>query len=177
MPQDRVTQKYTAMLIGLSPHQVHREPWMRRHRTSAEGNDMEQEIPESGLDRRKLIKRAGIVTAGVAAWSTPMVTSLASSAHAAGSVPTTCGNPFVCGDPIVFCNANCLCFKTETGSGRCTENALCAEVARCGPGNPPCPAGSTCSVETCCGDPVCLPNCETPNARRTQVGTGLRAAG
>ncbi len=33
-----------------------------------------------GLNRRSLIKRAGIVGAGVAAWSTPMVTSLASKA-------------------------------------------------------------------------------------------------
>jgi len=123
---------------------------------------MEEETPESGLDRRKLIKRAGIVTAGVAAWSTPLVTSLASAAHAAGSPATGCPECGLGRDTCtgqVPCGGGCFCSAKVDGSG-CVcaqptfcDNPLCTTDADC--------AGGTVCLATCCAQTRCFVPCDS----------------
>ena len=136
---------------------------------------------ESGLDRRALIKRAGIVSAGVAAWSTPMVTSLASKAYAVGSAAVscegctlgndTCGTQPQCGDggPQNFCHCSqtvakdrCTCVE----AGFCNQFQVCATQADC-------PAGTICTL-TCCSEPLCLFPCDSPfQQRRAPLPDGV----
>lgn len=134
---------------------------------------MEPETPESGLDRRKLIKRAGIVTAGVAAWSTPMVTSLASAAHAAGSAPSDCGSCDL-NDPCfgqTLCNPTggqfgCYCSQRFDRSGcTCLQAGFCNDFLVCPGGQSDCPAGYTC-VFSCCAEARCLPQCDNTTGAR-----------
>jgi hypothetical protein len=51
---------------------------------------------------------------------------------------------------------DCVCVSTTDGLGLCSPGALiCAALDLCPDGN--CPPGSTCAVDTCCGEPVCIP--------------------
>ncbi len=133
-----------------------------------------------GLNRRSLIKRAGIVGAGVAAWSTPMVTSLASKAYAVGSpaggcrscgLPNdTCAGQVLCGDGGV---AGCFCSGKVDGSGCvCAEstfcdNPLCATDADCGP--------FLVCLSTCCAETRCFIPCD--NTQGVAVATGVQPEG
>lgn len=121
----------------------------------------EQEFEKDGLDRRSLIKRAGIVTAGVAAWSTPSVTSLATKAFAAGSPSPGCPSCGI-GDDTCFgqvdCGGGCLCSAKVDGSG-CVcatptfcDNPLCSSDADC-------PSGTYC-LSTCCLESRCFVPCD-----------------
>lgn len=136
----------------------------------------------TGMDRRTLIKRAGIVGAGVAVWSAPSVTSLASRAYAAGSVSTSCKT---CGSSGGFpiCNPNsgplgtCNCFTGEAGGCVCGQNMYCSDVSACSPQGG-CPSGYTCiSADNGCGTPVCIPNCDnTTGAKSSSGASGPTAA-
>lgn len=136
----------------------------------------ENEPVETGINRRTLIKRAGIVGAGVAAWSTPMVTSLASKAYAVGSPTTgcrncglpgnTCAGQVYCGDGGSF---GCYCSAKVDGSG-CVcaqatfcDNPLCSTDADC--------AGSTVCLATCCAQTRCFVPCD--NTQGVQVADGV----
>jgi hypothetical protein len=138
-----------------------------------EGDPMDDATPEQ-VDRRRLIKRAGLVTAGVAAWSTPMVTSLASSAAAAGSAPTpcrTCGLEEICGQNGNPVDGTCYCLNENgTDDCYCLGNEFCEDVSTCAT-TADCPPGFVCyGPNTGCSDiPVCLPLCE--NTRGARMGT------
>lgn len=142
---------------------------------------MENETTKAGLDRRKLIKRAGIITGGVVVWSTPGVTSLASAAHAAGSSPsncTSCGSFAVCSNSGPLGTCNCFEIQGQPGSCTCGENEFCSNLTVCS-SQADCPAGTTCiSANNGCGQPVCIVNCDnTTGARRApQKGSGPTAA-
>ncbi len=122
---------------------------------------MEENETTDGMDRRSLIKRAGIVTAGAAAWSTPMVSSLASRAYA-GSPQTgcqSCGLPDdTCGGQVE-CGGGCYCSARVDGSG-----CVCAVPTDCS--NPvcttdvDCPGGTVC-LDTCCAESRCFVPCNT----------------
>lgn len=145
---------------------------------------MDENEPTDGMDRRSLIKRAGIVTAGAAAWSTPMVTSLASRAYA-GSPPTSCGEScgtcgnyqdHKCGSTGPF--EACYCGETEAGGCACWENYLCdGSLQSCAQGQS-CPSGTVC-MTTCCGSPECVPLCGSNRNgfRRQTVGRQQLASG
>jgi len=134
------------------------------------------EPTEEGLKRRSLIKRAGIVGVGVVAWSTPSVTSLASSAHAAGSPQggcTTCsGDPnntcfdqVLCGSTGPFQQCGCANESDLDGCG-CYENDLCANRTPCPSGT--CPGNQICLL-TCCGEALCWDPCGTNPASPRQA--------
>ena len=150
---------------------------------------MENEGPvETGIKRRSLIKRAGIVGAGVAAWSSPTVTSLASRAYA-GSVASacttcshdpsnTCFDQQQCGSqgPLgaCFC-ANDANFKACS----CYQNDFCDNRTPCD-ANGGCPGSQVC-VHTCCdgnGYPaLCFDPCDATQSTSTnKVSSGPTGA-
>ena len=125
---------------------------------------MDENITGSGEERspgrRAVIKGAAAGVVGV--WAVPVVTGFTSPAHARGSA----GNP----DPecqgaacttFVNCassNPDCVCTTTFSGGGFCVPGSTScgAGSGACGPGGT-CPAGELCLVDTCCGQPVCIP--------------------
>jgi len=68
----------------------------------------------------------------------------------------------------------CGCVTTESGGGWCAQDWPCATAILCGPGQPACPAGMECAIDSCCGVPTCAPAC--PNPGNCPVG-GNCAAG
>jgi hypothetical protein len=79
-------------------------------------------------------------------------------------------------------NPDCICTTTSTGGGFCVPGSTaCAGLEACGRDGS-CPSGSLCVVNSCCGDPVCVPVSLTcppsdPNARsaatkRASTGPG-----
>jgi hypothetical protein len=111
---------------------------------------MDETQQPTGIDRRTLIKGAGII--GGAAWAAPMVLSM-SPAYAAGSAPTgDCG----CPEPGTTCingnssgtvcpgnqSADCFCWTRAEGGTVCgtfAETSTCNTDAEC-------PTGSVCVV-------------------------------
>jgi hypothetical protein len=133
---------------------------------------------QSGVNRRTLIKRAAIVTAGLAAWATPSVTSLGAKAYAAGSAATGCQE---CGLPDntcfgqVDCGNGCLCSAKFDGTGCvcavpiiCTDNPVCSSDADCATFAP----GSVC-LSTCCLELRCFVPCgTTPHGAAPRTAAG-----
>lgn len=115
----------------------------------------------TGIDRRTLIRNAGIV--GAAAWTMPIVSSFAARAYAA-SVPgcafeagaDSCSGQTPCGaDGRCYCNRN-VTNGAPNGTTYCTvptqcENQDCAS-------NSDCPSGQVCQA-TCCGSTKCFVVC------------------
>jgi hypothetical protein len=134
----------------------------------------------TGMDRRTLIKRAGIVGAGVAVWSAPSVTSLASRAYAAGSVSTSCKS---CGS-FALCNPNggdpslggCFCFERQRSGCVCGANTLCSDAQACS-SQADCPSDYTCIKNNGCGTAVCVPDCSNTTGANNSGGHGLTATG
>ena len=95
-----------------------------------------------GLSRRRLIRRAA---AGAAvAWATPVLTTMATPAHAQAGTPPPCdcADPcqtafFVCGESPEPC---CPCFCVQKADGGCAciisifFSAGCSGDGDCGPG-------------------------------------------
>ncbi len=141
---------------------------------------MDENETTDGMDRRSLIKRAGIVTAGAAAWSTPMVSSLASRAYAGSPQPSCSDNCGGCGTYDIDnpCGRSgpldlCVCGRTTSGRCVCWEDYPCGSVASCG-ADDSCPDGYVCMV-TCCGTRDCVPLCGTNvRARTTQQTSGQK---
>lgn len=52
----------------------------------------------------------------------------------------------------------CVCGFDLDGANICFQDALCSDLDTCDDQNP-CSAGFTCLVDSCCGVPVCAPNC------------------
>jgi hypothetical protein len=64
---------------------------------------------------------------------------------------TTCKPGSSCGDAGV-------CMTTAEGGGLCVDRATpCPGLVSCPNGTSDCPPGEICGVDTCCGDPVCVP--------------------
>jgi len=116
--------------------------------------------------RREVLKKAGIA-AGIA-WTAPVLFSFETPAGAsAGSgSPTTTTTTTIstgctggtCGH-LAGCspNADCVCVQGSVLSGICLPGSLdCAALDLCNP-DLSCPPGSECVVDSCCGDPVCVP--------------------
>lgn len=136
-----------------------------------------------GLGRRTVIK--GAAAGVIGAWAVPVVTSLTSPAFAAGSrenpnpecVGATCTTFVNCSSS----NPDCVCTTTGSGGGFCVPGSTScgAGSGACGPGNT-CPPGETCLVDTCCGQPVCIPtalnaNCP-PDASGQASGAAVRVS-
>ena len=131
----------------------------------------EEEKVESGISRRSLLKRAGVV--GAIAWTTPVIASLRTPAFAASPGPdpecqgADCSTFINCAsnpDPDLFC----ACFTTDVG-GFCLPSRLCNELVPCPGGTDDCPAGEVCLIGSCCGINVCQPIsegavCDSPAA-------------
>ncbi len=142
-----------------------------------------------GLNRRSLIKRAGIVGAGVAAWSTPMVTSLASKAYAVGSATTGCHSCSNDQDPGDSCFGQkqcgttgplgaCWCGTNFDNQGcTCYQDDFCDNVQSCTVTSE-CPSGLVC-VYTCCPGGRCWVPCDNTAGVRIEqkVTAGARGSG
>jgi hypothetical protein len=118
---------------------------------------------ESGIKRRSLIKRAGIVGAGVAAWSAPTVTSLAGRAYAAGSAPTQCdcaNNGSICGKGPNQVDNLCYCFHNYNDTQCfCVKNDFCTNLQDCST-TADCPGGTVClDAVNGCGANKCASSC------------------
>jgi hypothetical protein len=73
--------------------------------------------------------------------------------------PPACTTGLSCGDAVPWCtdDNSCFCGTGYDGGLFCVPAATCSSVESCPDGN--CPAGMTCIVDTCCDDPICLPDC------------------
>lgn len=57
------------------------------------------------------------------------------------------------------CNLSGVCGSIAEGGGLCTDGStVCAGLVLCPGGTSDCPASSICMVDSCCGDPVCVPS-------------------
>lgn len=67
---------------------------------------------------------------------------------------------FTCGGPVASCpGSNCFCFTSSEGTPGCGGNDFCSNLVTCPNGQSDCPAGTFCAVGTCCGDNVCVADC------------------
>jgi hypothetical protein len=124
---------------------------------------------EEGISRRSAIKRIGVV--GAVAWSAPVLSSMSAPAFAQGGTPGP--NPECAGATCTTfrqCAANnpdCVCTTVFGGGGFCVPGSTsCGVTGVCGPAGE-CPPGNICVIETCCGEPVCVPldlECESTGA-------------
>lgn len=139
-----------------------------------------------GMARREVLKRLG-VAAGVA-WAAPVLTTIQTPAGAAEvgtpnrpeCAGATCGSFTSCST-----NVDCVCGSVAGGGGICVPGSTaCESLQLCE--NLVCPPGSVCSVNSCCGDPVCIPlsstaACPPFNGQRTasaaRVSTGAGTFG
>lgn len=86
-----------------------------------------------------------------------------------GPCPSSgCPEGGVCGDFPACGDEGCLCFMRFGGGGICFDGATPCDQPLClgGPGD--CPPGWECAVETCCGEPICVPPerlCDTSGPR------------
>ena len=124
---------------------------------------------ETGISRRKLLKRAGIGGAA-AVWSVPFLASTASADVGIETARQGCRNADqsphcnVCTDSLVCKTKNgkqCFCFagaKSGISSGccECQGNISCAQSPPCS-SNGNCPSGWKCTFN-CCGR-TCVPPC------------------
>ena len=127
-----------------------------------------------GLGRREVLKRLG-VAAGVA-WAAPVLTTINTPAGAAElgtpnrpeCAGATCGTFTSCST-----NIDCVCGSVAGGGGICVPGSTsCGSLQPCD-NNLGCPPGSVCSVDSCCGEPVCVPLSSTTQCPPL---TGLQAA-
>ncbi len=130
-------------------------------------SDIQNDIDEAagGIDRRTLIRRAGLV--GAAAWTLPVVSSFSARAYAA-SVPgcsydpnaDNCSGQTPCGGGC-FCNRN-VTRGEPNGTTYCTVPTDCTNQDCLD--NSDCPAGTVCQA-TCCGTTKCFVVCDPGQAR------------
>jgi hypothetical protein len=134
---------------------------------------MDEQIDER-ISRRSAIRRIGAV--GAVAWSTPVLSSMSARAFAEAGTDPPLNCDGVCGAFVVCSSVNpdCICVAIYGGGGLCIPGStLCAGLDRCADGS--CPADQLCAVDTCCGDPVCVPialSCEAGAG----AGAGARAS-
>ena len=139
----------------------------------------ENDAGGSGLDRRSMIKRAGIVSAGVAAWSSPSVTNLASAFAAASPSPgcPSCGLPNnTCGGQVPCAGSACFCTAKVDGSGcLCHVSTSCGSLQTCTT-QADCPSGTFCGL-SCCSGARCLPLCDGGSRIAARVGADVEMSG
>jgi hypothetical protein len=89
-----------------------------------------------------------------------------------GCIGATCETFIPCAD-----NPDCICTTTATGGGFCVPGSTqCASLVPCA-ADLSCPAGSICVVNSCCGEPVCVPfelNKECPQTDGARRGVTRR---
>lgn len=130
----------------------------------------EEERPHGSISRRRMLKRIG--AAGAVAWVTPVISSLTTPAHAAGTQPaggcSDCSS--VC--PQAICGETCGCLPTVEETCFCHEFSACADLTSCA-SSEDCPPGWACA-SSCCGVPLCLPPCGQIDGdrRRDQAVSG-----
>ena len=82
---------------------------------------------------------------------------------------STCDTPGTC-EAAVLCAAGCQCFELAAGGGGCSAFIDgCAATAPCPNGSQDCPLGQQCYINTCCGGPVCYPDCALGGAAASVV--------
>jgi len=106
-----------------------------------------------GISRRRMLKRIGVGTA--IAWSAPVLTSLRMPAFAQATSALGCtGCTGTCS--AVACQTDCFCDTTTEGRCGCHPRFGCDVACQT---SIDCPAGSQCYADTCCGTPICIPDC------------------
>jgi hypothetical protein len=69
--------------------------------------------------------------------------------HVSGNKPQSCGSP----------SGQCGCFTSALSGTFCGNKKIFCENLNACPTDLLCPPCFTCAVNTCCGGPVCVPNC------------------
>jgi hypothetical protein len=132
---------------------------------------MDEPIQE-GISRRSAIKRIGVV--GAVAWSAPVLSSMSAPAFAQGGSgpnPECAGASCTTFIPCSSGNPDCVCTTVFGGGGFCVPGSTsCGVTGPCGPAGE-CPDGNLCVVDTCCGEPVCV-----PISLECEAGTGAAAS-
>jgi hypothetical protein len=141
------------------------------------GTDLMEPTP---LSRRKLLKRAGVLSAAL--WAAPVLTSSASAGHGGRH---TCGQGQLCGGDPCFnqstCrppDGSCSCVQRTQPGGFvcfCHEFQFCDQLTPCDQGAD-CPPGWACAA-TCCGGLLCVPPCGTNEQLGIAAGAGRTTAG
>jgi hypothetical protein len=74
-----------------------------------------------------------------------------------GGNPAQCDKPGTCDNGFPNCGGDpdCFCFTLFDGSGICVQSLPCEGLELCPDGD--CPPGQLCTVLTCCGENVCVP--------------------
>src|SRR6266852_1102174 len=123
---------------------------------------LDKVVATGRLTRREMLTRSGKF--GAAAMATPLIASaLVPVAAAAASVPihhecdgATCATFKPCSSS----NGDCVCAQLGAPygpGGICVPGSTsCAVVGPCAPDGT-CPSGDVCVINTCCGQPVCIP--------------------
>ena len=108
-----------------------------------------------GIDRRKLIKTAGVGAALV--WSAPMLQSVAYAQDGGGSGPPTRCATFCDSEPQAVCGGNPSCFCFNGPNGQVCIIGL--EQGSCSPDGT-CPPGQACvEASACTGTDLCFAVC------------------
>jgi hypothetical protein len=92
---------------------------------------------------------------------------------------------FTCGGPVASCpgagaGSGCFCFTSSEGTPGCGANDFCSNLVSCPNGQSDCPANTFCTVNTCCGGPVCVQDCTGTSGAsvvRRLVGSGPMVTG
>lgn len=85
----------------------------------------------------------------------------------------TCASFEPCGS-----GGSCVCASTASGGGLCVDGAVsCEALRRCPNGQSDCPGSTTCVVNSCCVDPVCITAADQCGAGRTSRPAAPERAG
>ena len=132
-----------------------------------------------GVARREVLKRLG-VAAGVT-WAAPVLTTLHTPASAAAlgtPNPQQCAGATCVSFTPCSTNPDCVCGSVTGGGGLCIPGSTpCTSLQACD-NNFVCPPGSVCSVDSCCGEPVCIPlslAAQCPPLAALQAASAARA--
>lgn len=134
---------------------------------------MDEEEVRNSVSRRRMLKRAGVGAAIV--WSAPVLTSLATPAHAETPVCTSCPPPGPREQPCNFgpeveprCGASgpaniCSCLRdVDTGQCFCHEFVNCGDPRVTPTNGGDCPRGWHLAFACCDGQrALCYPECGT----------------
>jgi hypothetical protein len=140
-------------------------------------------LAEGSISRRQALKWAGFGVLGAALSSlgfadTAEAISRRKCRRRFGGTPLDrplergqCDCGFNCpgDDPPCGNDPECVCLQQPNGRGFCGRHSDCRP--RCTT-SADCPEGSRCAINTCCDEPICLPECSSsaPAAASTEGG-------
>jgi hypothetical protein len=141
-----------------------------RSEDSSYFDDLATGLADGSISRRRALKWIG---AGAVAFAIAPLFPEQAEAHRnrqrrrcrrRGGTPVErgeCHCGYQCGSDVAGCDENpdCTCFKTIENRGFCGVHGFCVPCTA----SSECQPGWRCVVDTCCGEPTCLPPCTEEN--------------